>query len=192
MRRGRAFPEAWTSISYEDYRSIWFDTRNALWEGEAGHAAAAWMSLRRAFISRARSISRSSKAANPGPVEFDLGVFDKTDKFPDLPIDDTLDYSGLRLQGRAGDTPGIFHRIPDLSGGKLFPGHRHGRYLWPLSAGAGDRHRGSQGRGIPGFRSLLAGKTGAGDVGFRDPRAAGQPQRRRGLPVHGHTGTAAW
>ena len=27
-----------------------------------------------------------------------MGVFDTTDKFPDLPIDDTLGYSGLRLR----------------------------------------------------------------------------------------------
>ncbi|MEO0962490.1 MAG: glucan biosynthesis protein, partial [Pseudomonadota bacterium] len=26
-------PQPWVDISYDQYRSIWFDTRNALWEG---------------------------------------------------------------------------------------------------------------------------------------------------------------
>ena len=53
------------------------------------------------------------------PVRFDLDVFDKTDKFPDLPVDDTLGYSGLRLRAEI-EAPGIHTEFAVFQGASYF------------------------------------------------------------------------
>ena len=54
-------------------------------------------------------------------LKFDMGVFDTTDKFPDVPIDDTLGYSGLRLRAEL-ERKGIFQEYAVFQGASYFRG----------------------------------------------------------------------
>ncbi len=112
------FPDAWSNIDYDDYVSIWFDARNALWNDAPDtplkvdvfapglyypHPVDLW-------------VVDDNRAQ---PIRFDLDVFDRTDKFPDLPIDDTLGYSGLRLRGEL-EQSGVHTEFAVFQGASYF------------------------------------------------------------------------
>ncbi len=112
-------PESWRNLTYDQYRKIWFDGRNALWEGTETPQRVDVFPPGLYF---------------PQPVEvhvvedrterllkFDMGVFDTTDKFPDVEIDDTLGYSGLRLRAEL-QQPGIFQEYAVFQGASYFRG----------------------------------------------------------------------
>jgi glucans biosynthesis protein len=112
-------PESWRNLTYDQYRKIWFDGRNALWEGT--------------------DLPQRVDVFPPGlyfpqPVEihvveggtdrllqFDMGVFDTTDKFPAVETDETLGYSGLRLRAEL-EQPGIFQEYAVFQGASYFRG----------------------------------------------------------------------
>ncbi|MEM9787798.1 MAG: glucan biosynthesis protein, partial [Pseudomonadota bacterium] len=96
-------PAAWTDITYDDYVSIWFDGRNALWQNEPDAPLKVDTFAPGLYYPHPVDIS-VVEGDLARPVLFDMAVFDKTDKFPDLPIDDTLGYSGLRLRAEL-ETP---------------------------------------------------------------------------------------
>ncbi|MFK7877540.1 MAG: glucan biosynthesis protein [Paracoccaceae bacterium] len=89
-------PQDWVDLTYDQYRKIWFDSRNALWEN-TGLPQRVDVFPPGLYFPRPVQISvvEHGKAR---PLQFDMGVFDTTDKFPDVTIDDSLGYSGLRLR----------------------------------------------------------------------------------------------
>ena len=90
-------PEEWTEIDYEDYVSIWFDVRNALWNDEPDTPLRLDVFAPGLYFPVPINISVVEEGIAQ-PLAFDFDLFDKTDKFPDLPVDETLGYSGLRLR----------------------------------------------------------------------------------------------
>ncbi len=111
-------PEAWTDIEYEDYVSIWFDARNALWHDKADTSLKVDVFPPGLYYPHPVDIAVVD-GDSARPLKFDMGVFDKTDKFPDLPIDDTLGYSGLRLRAEL-ETPGIHTEFAVFQGASYF------------------------------------------------------------------------
>jgi len=111
-------PAAWTDISYDDYVSIWFDGRNALWADQAETPLKVDMFAPGLYYPHPIQVSVVD-GGTARPVLFDMAVFDKTDKFPDLPIDDTLGYSGLRLRA-ALETPGVHTEFAVFQGASYF------------------------------------------------------------------------
>ncbi len=89
-------PQEWRDISYDEYRSIWFDPRNALWEGTA-RPQRLDVFPPGLYFPRAVEINVVADSA-ARPVLFDEAVFERTDTFPDLPQNDHMGYSGLRLR----------------------------------------------------------------------------------------------
>ena len=95
-RARRSIPQPWLDLTYDQYKSIWFNERKALWND----------------TDRSYRIDLFSPGLyHPHPIQigivengmtrplhFDFSLFDKTDKVPDLPHDDTLGYSGFRLR----------------------------------------------------------------------------------------------
>mgnify|MGYP001796316438 FL=1 len=114
----QAIPEAWTSISYDDYVSIWFDSRNALWADEDDAPLNVDVFAPGLFYPHPVDISVIENGTTR-PLTFDMDVFDKTDKFPDLPIDETLGYSGLRLRAET-EKPGIHQEFAVFQGASYF------------------------------------------------------------------------
>jgi glucans biosynthesis protein len=89
-------PREWQDLSYDQYRKIWFDPRNALWEDTRLPQRVDVFPPGLYFMQAVEiNVVEDGAAA---PLLFDLGVFDSTDKFPDLPLNETMGYSGLRLR----------------------------------------------------------------------------------------------
>ena len=89
-------PQDWLDLSYEQYRSIWFRATDALWAGTDVPYEVDFFHPGLYFPRPVRIETVRDGMAMP--VGFDLSKFDKTDKFPDLTVDETLGYSGLRLR----------------------------------------------------------------------------------------------
>ena len=89
-------PQDWLNLSYDEYRNIWFDHRNALWEGSDRPQRVDVFPPGLYFPRPVEIHEVSNDVARP--VLFDFGVFDTTDQFPDVTLDQSLGYSGLRLR----------------------------------------------------------------------------------------------
>ncbi len=89
-------PEPWLKLSYDDYRKIWFDSRNAVWSDQN---LAFEMDLFHPGLYFPRAVEidvvRGSQAHR---LAFDWALFETTDDAPELPVDETMGYSGLRLR----------------------------------------------------------------------------------------------
>lgn len=123
-------PQAWQDLSYDQYRKIWFDTRNALWT-DTDTPVQVDAFPPGLYFPRPVEINVVENGRS-APLAFDMGVFDTTDKFPDVPIDDSLGYSGLRLRA-AQDQPGIFTEFFVMQGASYFRGIGAGQ-IYGLSA----------------------------------------------------------
>lgn len=110
-------PQAWLDLSYDQYRAIWFDTRNALWENTD---APLRLDVFPPGLYFPHPIALSVvEDGQSRPVLFDMNVFDKTDQVPELPVDQIIGYSGLRLRAEL-ETPGIYQEFAVFQGASYF------------------------------------------------------------------------
>ncbi|MEM7519771.1 MAG: glucan biosynthesis protein G [Pseudomonadota bacterium] len=112
-------PESWRTLTYDQYRKIWFDSRNGLWEG-SDTPQRIDVFPPGLYFPQAVEIN-VVEGARARPLAFDMAVFDTTDKFPDVEIDDTLGYSGLRLRAELQQS-GIFQEYAVFQGASYFRG----------------------------------------------------------------------
>ncbi|MCR8827459.1 glucan biosynthesis protein [Pseudosulfitobacter koreensis] len=112
-------PKSWRNLSYDQYRKIWFDSRNALWEGTDAPQRVDVFPPGLYFPQAVAMFEVEDGAARP--LTFDMGVFDKTDQFPQVDLDETLGYSGLRLRAEL-HKPGIFEEYAVFQGASYFRG----------------------------------------------------------------------
>ncbi|MDF3415757.1 glucan biosynthesis protein G [Sulfitobacter sp. M57] len=123
-------PESWRSLSYDDYRKIWFDGRNALWENtDVPHRIDVFPPG--LYFPQAVALNLVENGTSR-PIRFDMNVFDTADTFPDVEIDSTLGYSGLRLRAEL-EKPGIFQEYAVFQGASYFRGIGTGN-IYGLSA----------------------------------------------------------
>jgi glucans biosynthesis protein len=111
-------PAPWSEITYEDYVSIWFDSRNALWTNDTTVPLKIDVFAPGLYYPHPVRVS-IIEDDSARPVLFDMAVFDKTDKFPDLPVDDALGYSGIRLRAEL-DTANIYNEFAVFQGASYF------------------------------------------------------------------------
>ena len=123
-------PESWRNLTYDQYRKIWFDARNALWEN-TDRPQRVDVFPPGLYFPQAVEVNVVD-AGTARPLQFDMGVFDTTDKFPDVAIDETLGYSGLRLRAEL-EKPGIFQEYAVFQGASYFRGIGTGE-IYGLSA----------------------------------------------------------
>ncbi|KNG92923.1 glucan biosynthesis protein G [Pseudaestuariivita atlantica] len=89
-------PDAWQKMSYDEYKSIWFNTQKAVWSGTDAPLRVDLFHPGLYFPSPVRvAVVEDGIARELG---FDWDLFDKTDRAPDLPLDGVGGYSGLRLR----------------------------------------------------------------------------------------------
>ncbi|MBW4709624.1 glucan biosynthesis protein G [Roseobacter sp. YSTF-M11] len=112
-------PESWRNLTYDQYRKIWFDGRNALWEGSDKPQRVDVFPPGLYFPQAVEVNVVENGAARP--LAFDMGVFDTTDKFPEVEIDATLGYSGLRLRAEL-EQADIFQEYAVFQGASYFRG----------------------------------------------------------------------
>ena len=110
-------PQAWKDLSYDQYKSIWFRGADAVWRNtdspfqvEMFHPGL--------YFPRPVKISLVEDGL-ARELKFDLSAFDKTDQVPDLPVDETLGYSGFRLTTEL-KKPGIFQEFFVMQGASYF------------------------------------------------------------------------
>jgi glucans biosynthesis protein len=144
-------PSEWQDLSYDQYRKIWFDTRNGLWENTARPQRLDVFPPGLYFPQAVEVNIVENGTARP--LVFDLGVFDQTDQFPDLPLNDHMGYSGLRLRADLlGD--GLFTEYAVFQGASYFrgigTGEAYGLSARGLALGTGD----PQGEEFPDFTAF--------------------------------------
>ncbi len=152
-------PQGWLDLSYDQYRKIWFDGRNALWEGTDSPQRVDMFPPGLYFPQAvALNVVEDGSAR---PLVFDLDVFDRTDGFPDLPVDETMGYSGLRLRAEL-EKPGIFQEYAVFQGASYFrgigKGQTYGLSARGLALGTAD----PMGEEFPDFTSFWLEKPAPG------------------------------
>ncbi len=156
----RRVPQDWTEISYEDYVSIWFDGRNALWEGEAETPLRMDVFAPGLYFPNPIDVSIVENGT-ARPLLFDLDVFDRTDKFPDLTIDESLGYSGLRLRAEL-EKAGIFQEFAVFQGASYFRAIGTGDIYGLSARGLAIDTAGPDGEEFPEFRGFWLEKPAPG------------------------------
>jgi periplasmic glucans biosynthesis protein len=123
-------PDEWLDISYDQFSHIWFADRNALWNNtDAALRVDAFTAGLYAPHAVQLNIVENGQAQT---IPYDLGVFDTTDQFPEMPEGDTMGYSGLRLRAEL-EAPGIFTEFFVMKGASYFRGIGTGQ-IYGLSA----------------------------------------------------------
>ncbi len=89
-------PAPWRDLTYDEYRKIWFDPRRAVW-ADTGLPFEMDLFHPGLFFPRAVEID-VVQGGEANRLAFDYALFDRTDDAPDLPVDETMGYSGLRLR----------------------------------------------------------------------------------------------
>ncbi|KUJ85546.1 glucan biosynthesis protein G [Ruegeria marisrubri] len=112
-----AVPQAWRDLTYEQYRSIRFRLEKGLWYGTETPYSVDFFAPGLYFPRAVKVFSVENGLANP--VAFDLSMFDKSDEVPDLPVDDTLGVSGLRLRAEM-HRPGLTDEFCVFQGASYF------------------------------------------------------------------------
>ena len=144
-------PESWRNLSYDQYRKIWFNARNALWNDTARPQRVDVFPPGLYFPQAvALNIVEDGQSR---PLTVDLGVFDTTDKFPDVEIDDTLGYSGLRLRAEL-EKPGIFQEYAVFQGASYFRGIGTGDTYGLSARGLALKTGDPKGEEFPDFTAL--------------------------------------
>jgi len=156
-------PQAWQDISYDQYRKIWFDARNALWEGtdlpQRLDVFAPGLYYPRGVEI---NIVRDGSAA---PLVFDLDVFDRTDKFPELPLNDHMGYSGFRLRADL-DGRAIPTEYAVFQGASYFRGVGAGEVYGLSARGLALKTGDPMGEEFPDFTALWVETPRPGDTGM--------------------------
>jgi glucans biosynthesis protein len=114
----RSIPQEWLNIDYDEYRAIWFDTKHALWADEPQTPVRIDVFAPGLYFPHPIAIN-IVEAGQTRSMGFNLEAFAKTDMFPDLPIDDSLGYSGLRLRAEL-EQPSIFQEFAVFQGASYF------------------------------------------------------------------------
>ncbi|MEO9819862.1 MAG: glucan biosynthesis protein G [Paracoccaceae bacterium] len=153
-------PEEWRNLTYDQYRKIWFDHRNALWENSDAPQRVDVFPPGLYFPSAVKTYVVENDVARP--LEFDMRVFDTTDKFPDVPIDDTLGYSGLRLRAELRQS-GIFEEYAVFQGASYFRGIGTGQFYGLSARGLAIRTGDPAGEEFPDFTHFWMERPNPGD-----------------------------
>lgn len=159
-----SIPVEWTEIEYSDYLSIWFDVRNALWRDNADTPLELDVFPPGLYYPYPVDIS-VVEDNNARPLKFDQAVFDKTDKFPDLPVDNSLGYSGLRLRAEL-ETPGINTEFAVFQGASYFRAIGTGDIYGISARGLAIDTAESSGEEFPEFRAFWLERPKSGSKTF--------------------------
>lgn len=110
-------PQAWRDLSYDQYKSIWFKPDQALWRGTDSPYQVDFFHPGLYFERPVKiNVVEDGIAKQLG---FDYALFDKTDKAPDLPIDESMGFSGFRLRAEI-EYPGVFQEFMVMQGASYF------------------------------------------------------------------------
>ena len=145
---GPRVPQEWLDLTYDQYRMIWFDSQRGIWTG-TDRPLQLDMFPAGLYFPRPVDINivEDGIARNIG---FDINLFDRTDQFPDLPIDGRMGYSGLRLRAQL-NIPGIFEEFMVFQGASYFRAIATGQHYGLSARGLALRTGDPAGEEFPEF-----------------------------------------
>ncbi|MCB1354379.1 MAG: glucan biosynthesis protein G [Rhodobacteraceae bacterium] len=154
-------PAAWREMSYDQYRAIWFNSNRALWQGTEKPVRVDFFAPG-AYYTRPVEINIVS-GAESRTVLFDYDLFKKGEQAPELPIDDTLGYSGFRLRGAVAG-PGEYKEFLVFQGASYFRAIARGENYGLSARGLGIRTADERGEEFPAFTKFWIVEPKAGDT----------------------------
>lgn len=110
-------PQGWRDLTYDEYRMMWFNPQRGLWMDEDRPFKVDFFPPGLYFPRPVEVNVVEDGVAQT--LDFDLSLFDTTDQFPTLPVDETMGYSGLRLRA-ALSTPNLFTEFAVFQGASYF------------------------------------------------------------------------
>lgn len=119
----------WRNLTYDQFREIWFDTRHALYR-DSDSAVKADLFVAGLYQTNTVEI-HAVEGGTARPVQFELRLFDTTDRFPKLDPAGT-GFSGLRLLGEL-EEPTVFQEYAVFQGATYFRAIGKGQ-IYGLSA----------------------------------------------------------
>ncbi|QBY02721.1 glucan biosynthesis protein G [Rhodophyticola sp. CCM32] len=141
-------PAPWRDLTYDQYRMIWFNSQRGIWT-DTDRPLHLDLFAAGLYFPRAVEVNLVENGIAQ-TLGFDIGLFDRTDQFPDLPVDETMGYSGLRLRAEL-NTAGIFEEFMVFQGASYFRaianGQTYGLSARGLALGTGD----AEGEEFPDF-----------------------------------------
>lgn len=156
-------PQEWLDLTYDEFNHIWFDPRNGIWIDEDRPMK---MDLFNAglYVPRPTQVNlvEDSIAKTLG---FDINLFATTDQFPDLPIDETMGYSGFRLRADLQDN-GLFNEFFVFQGASYFRGIGNGQNYGLSARGLALRTGDPNGEEFPDFTHFWVEAANPGDTEF--------------------------
>ncbi len=143
-------PREWLDLTYDQYRGIVFDHRRALWNGTD---APVRVDLFAPGLYFPRPVSvHMVEGGMATPVPYDRSKFQHADIVPDLPAQEEIGYSGIRLRtGWDGD--GNFQEFAVFQGASYFRMIPHGG-IYGLSARGLAIGTGGPGEEFPDFTTF--------------------------------------
>lgn len=158
-----SIPQPWLDLSYEEFNHIWFDPRNGIWIDEDRPLK---MDLFTAGLYTARptqiNIVEDGIAKTLG---YDISLFATTDEFPELPIDETMGYSGFRLRADLEEN-GLFQEFFVFQGASYFRGIGNGQNYGLSARGLALRTADPSGEEFPDFTHFWIEAAEANDTTY--------------------------
>ncbi len=144
-------PQDWLDLTYDQYKSIWFDTRNALWRDTDKPLRLEFFPAGLYFPSPIHVHAVENGQARE--VLFNWEAFDKTDKVPEMPITEAVGYSGFRLHGELLG-PGNWQEYAVFQGASYFRAVGSGMFYGLSARGLSLNTGEPQGEEFPDFRQF--------------------------------------
>lgn len=156
-------PQPWLDLSYDEFNHIWFDPRNAVWIDEDRPMK---MDLFTAglYVPRPTQVNLVEDGIAK-TLGFDINLFATTDQFPELPIDETMGYSGFRLRAELAEK-GLFNEFFVFQGASYFRGIANGQNYGLSARGLALRTGDPNGEEFPDFTHFWVEAAEPGDTEF--------------------------
>ncbi len=156
-------PQEWIDLTYDQYKNINFNPKSALWRGTDRPFTAEFFSPGLYFPSPISvSIVEGSSAQ---PVLFSKEVFRIGDKVPELPMDESLGYSGFRIRTAIND-PKRKDEFVVFQGASYFRAVGRGQNYGLSARGLAINTAEAEGEEFPDFRAfwIEGGKAGSKSI----------------------------
>lgn len=158
-------PQEWLDLTYDQFAHIWFDPRNAVWIDEDRPMK---MDLFNAglYVPRPAEVN-IVEGGVAKTLGFNINLFATTDEFPDLPIGDTMGYSGFRLRAALDPAlPDIFNEFVVFQGASYFRAIANGQTYGLSARGLALRTGDPNGEEFPDFTKFWVEAATPGDTEF--------------------------
>ncbi|MEL6570179.1 MAG: glucan biosynthesis protein G [Pseudomonadota bacterium] len=156
-------PQAWRDLTYDEFKHIWFDTDNAIWENEDRPMK---LDLFTAGLYQQRPVEVNFVESGVAKtLAYNLDIFATTDMFPEMPVDETMGYSGVRMRSELTE-PGKFTEFFVFQGASYFRGLANGQDYGLSARGLALRTGDPNGEEFPDFTHFWVEAAKPGDTEY--------------------------